>query len=50
MLAYNPNKRISSKEALNHSCFDKSLSVSPLVVKQFFQNDNLKQHQEIICQ
>lgn len=41
MLERDPEKRISSAEALGHAAFQKMLSKSPLIVKKAFNADAL---------
>ena len=41
MLEKNPDKRISSLEALNHPVFTSVLSSSPLVIRNSFDNKDL---------
>jgi serine/threonine protein kinase len=45
MLTVDPKKRISSKQALNHSCFQIMLSKSPLIMKPFFNSKNIVEQQ-----
>lgn len=44
MLEKDPNKRISSKQALNHKSLNNMLSKSPLIMKPFFNANNLLNH------
>jgi len=47
MLERDPERRISSKEALNHPAFHTVLSKSPLISKNFFNADSLLQHAKL---
>jgi serine/threonine protein kinase len=47
MLERDPDRRITSKEALNHPAFHTVLSKSPLISKNFFNADSLLQHAKL---
>lgn len=50
MLSADPKNRITAKEALNHSCFEVTLSKSPLIAKPFFNGKEFIQHQNLTDQ
>ncbi len=47
MLAPNPDNRISAKDALQHICFRRYLSSSPLIWRTYFNAKDLLQNEEI---
>ena len=48
MLEKDPEKRVSSANALNHPAFHSVLSKSPLVMKNMFNADALIKHQKLV--
>jgi serine/threonine protein kinase len=47
MLEKEPEDRITATEALNHPCFHKMLSISPLIIKPSFNARSLLDHENI---
>jgi len=47
MLERDPEKRISSKDSLNHPAFLSVLSKSPLISRNFFDPNSLIEHFKI---
>ena len=48
MLEKEPEKRISSKDALDHPAFHSVLSKSPLINRPQFNPENLLKHQKLV--
>jgi len=48
MLEKEPDKRISSRDALDHAAFHMVLSKSPLILRNPFNADNLLKHQKLV--
>jgi len=48
MLEKEPDKRISSGNALDHPAFHSVLSKSPLIMKNMFNADALIKHQKLV--
>ena len=48
MLEKEPEKRISSRDALDHAAFHMVLSKSPLILRNPFNADNLLKHQKLV--
>ena len=48
MLEKDPERRISSEQALNHPAFTSLMSKSPLIVKNAFNVDTLIKHQNLV--
>ncbi len=48
MLEFNPKKRVSAEQALAHPCFEKIMSKSPLVVRSFYQAQDLMDYDNAV--
>ena len=48
MLEREPEKRISSEQALQHPAFHSLMSKSPLIMKHTFNADSLLKHQNAV--
>jgi hypothetical protein len=48
MLEKDVEKRISSKDALDHPAFHSVLSKSPLIMRSVYNTDGLAKHQKIV--
>ena len=48
MLERNPDKRISSSDALLHPAFESVLSKSPLIMRSLFNNEALLRHAKLV--
>ena len=48
MLERNPDKRISSNDALLHPAFESVLSKSPLIMRSLFNNEALIRHAKLV--
>ena len=47
MLEKNPKNRITASEAINHPCFHKMLSISPLIIRPSFNARSLLDHEKV---